>query len=78
MDAEHAATASLANLVATGLVGTDDARWALLGMLGASAIAKTIVAFTAGGARFGARVGLGLAAMVAAVATVLLVPMPNL
>lgn len=72
----HAATASLGNLFAKGVVDADAARWAVLGMLGASATAKTIVAFTAGGARFGLRVGLGLAAMVAAVAAVHFAPLP--
>ena len=68
----HAATATLGNLVATGLVDHAGARWALVGRLGTSAVAKTIVAFTAGGPRFGLRVGAGLMLMVAAVAAVLL------
>ena len=67
----HAATATLGNLFATAHIGIADARWALLGMIAARAVAKTIVAFTAGGKRFGLRVGVGLLLTIAAVALAL-------
>lgn len=70
----HAAVATVGNLFATGRIDADAARWAMLGLLAASAIAKTVVAFASGGARFGWRVGAGLMTMAAAAAAVLLFP----
>ena len=66
----HAAVAKLGNLAAGGRIGTTEARWAMLGLLAASSLAKTIVAFTTGGARFGLRVGAGLLLAVAAASAV--------
>ncbi|MFT3807919.1 MgtC/SapB family protein [Arenimonas sp.] len=71
----HAAVASLAQLSLDGVLDARQARWGLLGLLVASASAKTVVAFVSGGRGFGMRVGLGLGAMLAAVlATQLLLP----
>ena len=66
----HAATATLGNLAGSGRIDLAQTRWALLGLLAASMIAKTLVAFTAGGARFGLRVGAGLFVAVGAAAAV--------
>ena len=68
----HAAVATVGNLYTGGVIDTDDARWTLLGLLAAAWIAKTLVAWTTGGARYGLRVSLGLGASVAAVLAVLL------
>ena len=47
----------------------------MVGMIAASGLVKSIFAFTAGGWKFGSRVGIGHAAMVAAaVAAVMLFP----
>jgi uncharacterized membrane protein (DUF4010 family) len=71
----HAATASLAQLAATGALAPTSARWGLLAALGASAISKSIVAFVSGGMAYGLRVTLGLVAMLgAAVAGIWLLP----
>lgn len=66
----HAAVATLGNLADRQAIDIGQARWALLGLLAASAGAKTVVAFGAGGVRYGWRVGAGLLAMVVAVALV--------
>src|SRR5690606_36969404 len=66
-----AAVATLGTLAARDAIDLQQTRWALLGLLGASATAKTIVAFSTGGARFGSRVGFGLALAVAAAAAVM-------
>jgi hypothetical protein len=64
----HAAVATVANLFAGDVLTTAEARWAVLGLLGASALAKSILAFVSGGPRYGLRVAVGLVAMVAAAA----------
>jgi uncharacterized membrane protein (DUF4010 family) len=64
----HAAAASLAQLAANGELGPGLARWGVLALLGASAIVKSILAFTSGGIGYGARVATGLLAMLAAAA----------
>ena len=67
----HAAVATVGNLHTGGVIGTDDARWTLLGLLAAAWIAKTLVAWTTGGTGYGLRVSLGLGASVVAVLAVL-------
>jgi uncharacterized membrane protein (DUF4010 family) len=70
----HAAMATVANLFAGRVLTPDEARFAFLGLLGAAALAKSILAFVSGGRAYGTRVALGLAAMVvAAVVTALTV-----
>ncbi|MBB5207534.1 MgtC/SapB family protein [Chiayiivirga flava] len=70
----HAAGASLGQLAGGGLA-IADARWGVIALLGASAVAKSVLAFVSGGWRYGAFVALGLMAMLAAaVATAWLVP----
>ena len=64
----HAATATVASLHRGGIIDLSQGRWAIVGLLGASALAKSVVAFTSGGARYGLRMTLGLASMVAAAA----------
>jgi uncharacterized membrane protein (DUF4010 family) len=64
----HAAMATVANLFAGNVLTTTEARWAVLGLLGAGAVAKSIVAFASGGARYGLRVMVGLLIMVVAAA----------
>lgn len=66
----HAAAATVANLFASGAFDGDQARWAMVLLLAASSIAKSVVAFASGGAAYGLRVAAGLAAMVAAVSAV--------
>lgn len=66
----HAAAATVANLFASGAFDGDQARWAMVLLLAASSIAKSVVAFASGGAGYGLRVAAGLAAMVAAVSAV--------
>ncbi len=72
----HAAVATVGNLFVGGRIDVMQARWALLGLIAASALAKTVVAFASGGPRFGLRVGAGLFAAAGAVAGVLLL-MPS-
>ena len=62
------ATATVASLHRGGIIDLSQGRWAIVGLLGASALAKSVVAFTSGGARYGLRMTLGLASMVAAAA----------
>jgi len=68
----HAAAVSVARLSAAGSFDADQARWAIVLLLAASALAKSGVAFASGGVAYGLRVAVGLVAMVAAVATVAL------
>jgi uncharacterized membrane protein (DUF4010 family) len=62
----HAAAVSMAQLSATGGLDLAVARWAVVAVLASSALAKLVLAFVSGGARYGRIVGAGLAAMVAA------------
>ena len=66
----HAAVATVANLFASGAFDGEQARWAMVLLLAASSIAKSVVAFASGGVGYGLRVAAGLGAMVAAVAAV--------
>ncbi len=68
----HAAVATVGKLAATGVFDAEQARWGLAGLLGASAVAKTVVAWASGGRGYGLRVGAGLFAMVAAVVAAIL------
>lgn len=67
----HAAVATLGNLFQTQVLSVEQARWTLVGLLAASWVAKTVVAWTSGGAGYGLRVCAGLGAAVAAAALVL-------
>jgi len=58
----HAAVASIGQLAAQGLMPIDTAHHALLGALAASVLARGAVAWVSGGAAYGLRVSLGLAA----------------
>lgn len=66
----QAATASVATLFRDDSIDLAHAQWAVVGLLAASALAKSVVAFASGGARFGIRIGIGLIAMAAAAAAV--------
>ena len=68
----HAAVATVGNLFKTGVLSADQARLGLVGLLLASGLAKTAVAWVSGGAAYALRVGAGLAASVLAAALVLL------
>lgn len=68
----HAAVATVGKLAATGVFDAAQARWGLAALLFASAMAKTVVAWAAGGAAYGLRVGAGLFAMVVAVVAAIL------
>ena len=64
----HAAAVSVTQLVQTGGMALDLARWGLVAVLASSAGAKTALAMVSGGLRYGLTVGLGLLAMVAGAA----------
>ena len=64
----HAAVAGVATLFANGTIDVAQARWALVGLLAASTVAKSVVAFASGGRAFGLRVALGLSATTLAAA----------
>ncbi|HRN62032.1 MAG TPA: DUF4010 domain-containing protein [Luteimonas sp.] len=68
----HAAVATVATLYADGTIDATGARWAVVGLLAASALAKSVIAFVSGGTAFGIRVALGLGAMTATAAAVAL------
>ena len=73
----HAAAASVAQLAAGGELSPTLARWGVLGLLAASAVVKSIVAFSSGGAGYGWRVTAGLLTMaLAAVLTLWLLAPP--
>ena len=59
----HAAAAGVAQLQVSGTVSLDVARWGILGVLSASSLAKTVLAFASGGTRYGWQVAMGLVAM---------------
>jgi hypothetical protein len=60
----HAAAASLGQLFASGSLPLSTTQWGLVVILASSAIAKSVLAFAVGGAKYGTRVSLGLASMV--------------
>jgi hypothetical protein len=67
----HAAVATVGNLFKSGVLSADEARLGLVGLLVASGLAKTAVAWVSGGAGYALRVGAGLAASVLAAVAVL-------
>lgn len=69
----QAAAVTVAQLTGTGRISVASAGWGLVVLLAAGGLVKTVLAFVAGGRRFGLRVGVGLAASVAAAAVVMLV-----
>lgn len=69
----QAAAMTVAQLTGTGRISVASAGWGLVVLLAAGGLVKTVLAFVAGGRRFGLRVGVGLAASVAAAAVVMLV-----
>ena len=68
----HAAAASLGQLFASGNLPLTTAQWGVVVILAASATAKSVLAFTIGGMKYGTHISLGLAAMVAGAALPLL------
>jgi uncharacterized membrane protein (DUF4010 family) len=62
----HAAVATLANQFSRGGLEASEARWWMLALLGASLIAKSVIAWVSGGAAYGLRVSAGLMAALAA------------
>jgi uncharacterized membrane protein (DUF4010 family) len=68
----HAAVATLGQLFQQGVLDGQQARWGLLGLLAASTLAKSGVAFASGGKAYGLRVATGLVTMVLAVAMTIL------
>jgi uncharacterized membrane protein (DUF4010 family) len=64
----HAAAASLSQLYVAGGLTLESARLGLVALLGAAALAKSLIAFISGGAAYGLRVGIGLVGMVLAAA----------
>ena len=64
----HAAGASLAQLHAGGALDDASLRWGFVGLLLASAVAKSILAWVSGGREYGLRVSIGLSAMALAAA----------
>ena len=68
----HAAVATVGNLFKSGVLSVDEARLGLVGLLLASGLAKTGVAWVSGGRGYGLHVDASLAASVLAAALVLL------
>lgn len=68
----QAAAASLAQLSLASDMPMNLVTWSLVAVLASSAVAKTLLAFISGGAGFGWRVALGLAAMVTGASLTLL------
>jgi uncharacterized membrane protein (DUF4010 family) len=68
----HAAAASIAQLAADSQLEPDVATWGLLLLLLVSALAKSVLAFVSGGAKYGWRVASGLLLMAAAASITLL------
>jgi uncharacterized membrane protein (DUF4010 family) len=62
----QAAGATIARLETTGGITPQEARWGLVALLASTTLAKTVLAFSSGGAGYGWRVGLGLALMTGA------------
>lgn len=66
----HAAVATVATLFRDGTIDARHAQWAVVGLVAAATLAKSVVAFASGGKAFGVRVAIGLAASTIAAATV--------
>lgn len=68
----QAAAASIAQLNSAGALESRVAQWGVLVVLAAASVAKTVLAFVSGGARYGIYVGGGLMLMVAVTLMVML------
>lgn len=68
----HAAAASIAQVSASGGMSVNVAAWGMAGALAASVLAKTVLAVFSGGLAYAWRVAVGLLAMLAAMAGVML------
>ncbi len=68
----HAAAASLAQLNALGALEQSAAQWGVLIVLATASLAKSVLAFFSGGARYGLYVSGGLSAMMAAASLVMM------
>lgn len=66
----HAAAATVAQLTSTQGLELESGRWGVVGLLLASGVVKSLVAFTSGGRRYGLRVAAGLVGSVVAAAVV--------
>ena len=66
----HAAVATIGTLFRDGTIDAHLAQWAVVGLLAASATAKSVLAFASGGRAFGLRVAAGLVTMTLAAAAV--------
>ncbi|HEY0506174.1 MAG TPA: DUF4010 domain-containing protein [Lysobacter sp.] len=62
----HASAASIAQLSAAGGLSMQHAQWGVVGLLAASGLAKTVLAFASGNRRYALHVGAGLVAMAVA------------
>jgi uncharacterized membrane protein (DUF4010 family) len=69
----HGAAATVTQLAATGSLSVSSASWGLVALLAASSVVKSVLAFTAGGRRYGLGVTAGLTAMVLAAAALTVV-----
>jgi len=63
----HASAASLGQMVKSGAITLQTAHWGFFGIIAASAIAKSAIAWVSGGKAYGLRVSLGLAGMLAGI-----------
>ena len=72
----HAAAAGVAQVSATGSMTVPTAAWGLVGVLAASVLAKSVLAFVSGGLAYGRRVATGLLVLVAVFGGVLLAMLP--
>lgn len=72
----QAASATVATLFGDGTIDARQAQWAIIGLLAASSLAKSVIAFASGGRAFGGRVAFGLGAMTAAATAVALLDTP--
>lgn len=70
----HASVATIGNLYQGGMLDIGQARQALVGLLVASGIAKTVIALLTGGRAYGLRVGVGLAGTALAAALAMWLP----
>lgn len=66
----QAAGATVARLATVGTLSTFEAGWGIVALLAATSLAKGVLAFTSGGARYGWHVGAGLALMTSSAAAV--------
>lgn len=64
----QAASATVATLFRDGTIDARQAQWAVVGLVAASSLAKSVVAFASGGRAYGIRIAIGLLAASAAAA----------